>query len=225
VGGREPRNIDFKKVEGTWYGSLWKILTAGASRQNLDEIFRNVSFVIFNYDRCVEQFFYYSLQNYSGLSADEAASVMRNVKIFHPYGTVGSLPWQHCDLSIEFGDYDLEPTKLLAVANKIKTFTERVGDGEDIAEMQSEIALSNTLVFLGFAFHQQNLTLMKPRAFHVISKNVYGTTYKISIADRPVIERGVITLHGDRAAPTVVSLKSMTCHELFDEYWHHLSQT
>jgi hypothetical protein len=44
--------FDQKRALNTWYLPFFQILTESVLRTECDEIFDNVSFVIFNYDRC-----------------------------------------------------------------------------------------------------------------------------------------------------------------------------
>jgi hypothetical protein len=53
---REKRKINYPKLEETWYSGFWKPLKDNVSKSEIDNIFKNISFIVFNYDRCVEQY-------------------------------------------------------------------------------------------------------------------------------------------------------------------------
>ena len=42
---------DFKKTADTWHNVFCKMLTEGVRREDLTDLFKNVSFITFNYDR------------------------------------------------------------------------------------------------------------------------------------------------------------------------------
>src|SRR5690606_26695494 len=120
--------------------------------------------IIFNYDRCIEQYLENALQIYFAISLSEAQSLLRKLKTFHPYGSVGKFSWQikgEGVKPIRFGA-ELSPSELVGVAGGIKTFTERLEDEDIVTAIKNEVATSEVIVFLGFAFHDQNLDLIAP---------------------------------------------------------------
>jgi hypothetical protein len=48
--------MNFANLENTWYGAFQKILTENVEKSNISKLFENVSFITFNYDRCLEHF-------------------------------------------------------------------------------------------------------------------------------------------------------------------------
>ncbi len=86
-------NINFNALEKTWYISFFKLLTEDCAKDELKERFESITLIIFNYDRCIEHFLYYALQIYYKLPGPEAAGLVKNINIYHPYGSVGTLPW------------------------------------------------------------------------------------------------------------------------------------
>jgi hypothetical protein len=91
----EQRRFEPQNLSDTWYENFFKILTEGVRIENLQPIFDDISFVIFDYDRCIEQFLYCSLQNFYGIADQDTAELLARLKISHPYGSVGQLPWQN----------------------------------------------------------------------------------------------------------------------------------
>jgi hypothetical protein len=85
--------MDFNKLTDTWYISFFQLLTENCTKEDLEERFKQVKLIVFNYDRCIEHFIYYALQNYYRLSNIEASELMEYLEIYHPYGVVGTLPW------------------------------------------------------------------------------------------------------------------------------------
>jgi hypothetical protein len=138
------------KSSGTWYETFFKKMTEGLSKDDLSSIPQNLSLIIFNYDRCFEHFLAQSLQDYFKISADAAQHIVSQIQIVHPYGTVGSLPWQGGENPIAFGDD--EPNNLLRLASSIKTFTQGMSDDNDRTKLDDITANAETIVYLGFSY-------------------------------------------------------------------------
>ena len=98
-------------------------------RGDLKERFKSITLIIFNYDRCIEHFIYYALQNYYRLSGSESAELIKCINMYHPYGDVGTLPWVNQNGAMEFGT-EPRSKQLLELVKKIKTFTE--GDRKSV---------------------------------------------------------------------------------------------
>ena len=68
------------------------MLVRGVPKENVSQIFDNVSFIVFNYDRCIEHFLLFVLQNAYGISDREAGKILvEKLRIIHPYGVVGDI--------------------------------------------------------------------------------------------------------------------------------------
>jgi len=181
---RDGRAPDVSKVDGSAIFSLFQSICAGATKRSLRDAFTNVVFINFNYDRCLEHFLYHAILRYSGEDRDFALSIIKDIPIFHPYGVVGLLPWQANrggSPVANFGE-NLGWVELGQVADQIKTFSEEMADDVEIDILKSYIKVSDQIIFLGNAFHQQNMRLIKPDE-QGVARRVYGTCYKIPPAD------------------------------------------
>jgi hypothetical protein len=216
--------IDQRKLEGTWYNSFFQLLTENCRAEDLEKRLSQIKLIIFNYDRCVEHFFYYSLQTYYGIDETEASNLVKAIEIYHPYGTVGSLPWYGGDVIADFGS---EPyhQQLVKLANLIRTFTEGTDPGSsDIQAIREAVSQSNILLFLGFAYHRLNLDLIRPDTPHQDSRQVryFGTAKGISKEDCRAISDELSELGGVDESGIAVR-NDLTCADLFGEYWRSLS--
>jgi hypothetical protein len=97
------KRIDFSKTEDCWLTPFTIILTENCRAKNLPERLKSISFVIFNYDRCVEHYIYHAIKNYYNLSDSKVSELVKNIEFQHPYGSLGPLPWQSQKNSIAFG--------------------------------------------------------------------------------------------------------------------------
>lgn len=210
-------SLDYRRFQDTWYVKLMQLLTEGRRKRDIDKIFKNVSFISFNYDRCIEHFLYHALQTYYSLPPDESAALVNMLPIYHPYGTVGMLPWQDRPGIVPYGG-NSHGDDILSLSAQIKTFSERVEDEPSIAEMHRIVQEAEVAVFLGFGFHPQNLELLKPSDASE-ARHIYATAIGISQNDREVVERQVRSLfQREGPFPYVHLRESFECNSLLDEY-------
>ncbi|MCS0810383.1 hypothetical protein NX774_20865 [Massilia agilis] len=217
--GSLAKKIDLGRVENTWLAALMRFIGENCSRETIKKRLTQLAFVVFNYDRCIEHFFFHAFRTYFRMRDDEAAELVKSLEIYHPYGTVGGLPLaRHDDAEsvIEFGR-DPDETKLLALAKGIKTFTEGMDPASPTSiAMHKCVASASRTVFLGFAFHPLNMELMcgASRTGLLPSGQAYGTVYKTSHSDVKNIETYLRNTMGFDE----VFLEHSTSVELFHEY-------
>lgn len=163
-----------------WLAYLLRDLTRGKSRSDLESVFQNLYIVNFNYDRCVEHFVFLWFQQVYNLSESEAQTVTSNLRIFHPYGRLAHLPFQHPNDHIAFGG-ELDARRLVKMANSIRTYSETVEEDTELEICKREIGSADKLVFMGFGFHQQNMDLLSvPSGFKRSTTRCYATVDGIS---------------------------------------------
>lgn len=217
--------IDYGRLENTWLHSFLQLLTENCTLSKLGERLSSIAFVIFNYDRCVEHYLYHALQNYYGIGKDVAASLLQGLEIYHPYGAVGTLPWQGLANGIEFGART-NPTQLLKLAAQIKTFTEGTDpESSEVVAIQARMQEAQKIVFLGFAFHRMNLDLLwagKLSENPIKGRRCFATAFGLSRSDSEDI---VLDLESRSGLPSInISVRNdLQCNQLFREYWRSIS--
>lgn len=216
-----PRKPDFSRVSETWYNRFMQILTDGCQKEQIVTRFESISFISFNYDRCIEHFLFHALQNYYGIEAGEAGEFMGALNIYHPYGLVGHMPWQDRQDATEFGA-GISGMTLLRRSQQIKTYTEQIEDDAAISEMRLAVQKADTIVFLGFAFHKQNMTLIKPDK-HCKVKSVYATALSISSSDCEVVRAQIVEFVGKLPEAAIYLENNLDCNALFNEYRRSLT--
>ena len=225
----DPSNIynrlKFGSVEETWFNMFWQRISENCQADGLKERLASVVFIVFNYDRCIEHFLYHSIHNYFGLGKDQAATLVNSMQVYHPYGMVGSLPWTDGPAPMEFG---AEPTSqdLMRLAEHIKTFTEGTDpDASEIAAIRNHVIQADRLVFLGFAYHRQNLELLRRTGDSQEDQNIgtkcFGTAVGISDVDLGTIVQEVADYCGASLSPN--QERNLTCCDLFGTYRRALS--
>lgn len=173
--GRDRQIVSGTASDST-FGVIFRLLVAGLGRGAVAKIFDDVSFINFNYDRCLERFMTAAIVSYSGCEPHEAGEIVRRARLLHPYGSLGDLSGP---AALPFG-FSTNDAALGIAADRLRTFTEGVGSNE-VAAIREEMSQAETLVFLGCAHHPQNFDLIRPKIFK--AKNVYGTAYLAPPAD------------------------------------------
>jgi len=219
--------LDFKALQQTWYNSFFQLLTENCGPEAIAHRLSKITFIVFNYDRCLEHYLYHALQNYYRFSSSRAAELVNAIEIYHPYGTVGPLPWKQRAGSVEFGSDPIEPKHLLEAASQIKTFTQGMdAKSSDIVNIKNKFCSANITIFLGFAFHRQNLELLRPAELSMTdklrTKEIYGTAHGMSIADSRIVEDDLQKLTGNTTVKMHIR-HDLKCHDLFQQFWRSLA--
>ncbi|MER9895574.1 hypothetical protein NKJ40_26520 [Mesorhizobium sp. M0119] len=208
--------IDFRSIDDSWHNTFCKMLTENVPLADVGNVFANVSFVTFNYDRCIEHYVVQSLRNYFRLSRQDAEAVAKTLTIIHPYGQVGLLPWQ-----VSGGvPYGARPhhTNLPDIAGQVRTFTERIDDDAIIKRMHRVIAEAEVVVYLGFSYGDMNMQLLTLDGAG--ERRIFGTSLGISEPNKKVVENDILNSMGpDYSIVESIELADLTCNDFLNAYW------
>ena len=201
------------------------MLHEGRSLKDVKNLFQNVSFIIFNYDRCLEHYLFHAIRNYYGLNSSETADVFQGVEFIHPYGQVGVLPELGTgkETQIKFGAA-VQAHVLSGVSQRIMTFSEHHKDAQQLETVKKVLKRTEQIVFLGFAYHQQNLELLNS-SWNYGRPRIYGSALNISSNDTDVIRTELINIFcndGSPVQPSVVLDNGCTAKEMLTTYWRSL---
>lgn len=216
-------DLAHETLEKSWLPRFAWQLVVDVSKHEAARIFDKLHFIIFNYDRCVEQYLYYALQVYYDVTKEEAANILNRVNFYHPYGTVGRLPWQHGDGdAVAFGA-DPNAAELLTLSDGIRTFTESVEKDGSLSAARDAYLDCKQVLFLGFSFGKQNMQLLcKPRSevgqYVPLGRRVYGTSFGVSDDDQGVFQKRIQRSWPARHPQDSIHLHNLTCAALFDRY-------
>jgi hypothetical protein len=217
---------DLKSLDKSWYPLFFQKITEHSNLEGLIKKLNDLSFIIFNYDRCFELFFFKSLMLVYKLNEKDAAEIVKRMAIYHPYGTIGTIPFQNGNKTIDFGDINaLDAKKLLSVLHEIKTFDESCG-GPIGTSIKKACIFAKKTVFLGFAYHRQNIDLLYPESIPVYEDRIepykkynipidvekYGTALEISEYDKNKINENLYN-HDKRVKQTI--LLDNDCYHFF----------
>lgn len=212
---------ELAKLRGTWYAKLSSLIFEGCTKDGLVERLSRITFIIFNYDRCVEHYLYWAIRLTYGLTQQDAALLMETLTIHHPYGSVGPLPWQDNQAPVYFGNPSVGEVSPWNAASKIKTFTEGVGSNEHAA-IQQAVLEAEMVIFLGFGFHHLNMSLLTPTGgsqppIFDGQKRYFGTVFERSKSDREILQSKIEALCRVNGSMRI-DLAPVKCAPLFDEY-------
>jgi hypothetical protein len=223
---RDPTRPDvplaMTAVGSTWYKWFWRLLCDECTSDRLAARGQTVTFVVFNYDRCIEQFLLFAARAYYAMDDKTAAQAVSTIRVLHPYGVIAPLPWQNNREAVEYGTEAVAAAQLLELSRGVQTFTESA-QGERIGQIRAAVDAAELIVFLGFAYHRQNMRLLWPASTQnpARTRRVYGTTKGFSESDRQLITWDIESLAGiDR---NQITLADKTCADLFHEYSRSLS--
>jgi hypothetical protein len=127
---------DEEKAHKSWLSDFFTVLQDGVVETlNLENIFDNLTIINFNYDRCVEHYLFHVFRRLYP-SRGEAPLIQllsSKLKILHPYGVVGHLPWQSQTGVVTFGG---EPSAqdLVLLSEQIRTYNEEVDDTAKVCD-------------------------------------------------------------------------------------------
>ncbi|MEA3044497.1 MAG: hypothetical protein QOH47_2335 [Sphingomonadales bacterium] len=224
---KDDRPFDLSSLSRTWYLRLAQLMTEDVQRRDAERAVANLSIITFNYDRCIEHFLRHALITYYQIQPADAEALACKIPIAHPYGQVGNLEWQACDTWVPFGRPD--SADLLPTSKQIRTFAERIDDETAVEKIHNMVRNAETIVFLGFAFHRQNLELLTPPdGIAGEFKKVLGTSMGLSQSDIGVINAEVARMlayrrHDGRFHHDNLETVPLTCSEFLAAYGRTLT--
>lgn len=207
------QRLNFENLKESWHTVFCKMLTEDVTKDSVEQIFENVSFISFNYDRCIEHYLSQAIANYFDIATNEAEKIVTGMAIVHPYGQVGNLPWQSSP-STRYGQ-EPNPFTLYEVAKQIRTFTERSDDDEMMDRMRDLIREARVIVYLGFSFGDMNMKLLKCNKNN--SVKVFGTSLGMSEPNTDVAVNDARKAMG-LTKTTHVELVPENCHDFLNAY-------
>jgi hypothetical protein len=158
--------IGLASLADTWLPQLFMQMQEGVRREEPHKVFENIAFVCFNYDRIIQHFMFHAVRTFFALDDRATIEALSYLKIVHPYGRIGLLPWEPRENGVPivpFTHFRAQPQSLLNMARQIKTFTEQVAD-DDGAYLKTReyITEAQQVVFLGYGFLDQNMRFLTP---------------------------------------------------------------
>ncbi|TAV15144.1 SIR2 family protein [Rhizobium ruizarguesonis] len=166
LAGREADGINWDNTESTWIAPFARALFDGVRAKDVETLGNNIAIICFNYDRCIEHYLEYAIQKaYRGVERKQARQIVKGMNIIHPYGSLGDIS------QISFGT-PLEHADLYHVTENLITWSESIEEDTMVRGIHDAIIESRNLVFMGFAFANQNMELLNGE---IVSEKAYFT--------------------------------------------------
>jgi hypothetical protein len=209
---QNPEMIPDRPYASTWISHFLSMLVSEMKREQAKDLFRNVTVINFNYDRTIEHFIYSRLQSNFGLNGSEAKGVLASLKMIRPYGSVGPLPWQD-EKGITFGhNVETDHEVLFTLAENVRTYTEQQPSSAFREAIQNAMDSARLVVFLGFGFHNQNMTILHTTKL-APWRRVIGTVKDIDRANWETMKFTIARTVGSHE-PSKVQLLDRDAHNL-----------
>jgi hypothetical protein len=198
-------------VAGGWIGAMFSMAMAGLRREEISSAFKNVTFVNFNYDRAIEQYLYWILQEQTGATPEQAIQIVAQLNMIRPYGSIGQFSPNYSD---QFGFGTSAYFDPFSRLSNLGTYTDQK-PMHDASAMHQALGAAALVIFLGFGYHVSNLDVMK-LAGGYRSAAVLGTVKGIHQANVGLIADR-ITANLLLSSASNVTTFSMTALELLTE--------
>lgn len=157
----------------------------------------NISFITYNYDRSLEQFFFTSLfRSYEGISEQDCLNIIKEINIIHLHGSLGNLEWQN---SKDYKSYDpaFKPQHLKKYASNINIVSDDLDENPEFEIARKIINNGSEIHFLGFGFQEVNLKRLKLTDLSITHK-IAGTAFEIKSAEIQAISSYTNSFLNDR---------------------------
>jgi hypothetical protein len=211
---KHPRTINFEKLNNHWLKPFFNQLINGIQKPDLKQIFRGITIICFNYDRCIEHYLIHALQKAYSISANEAVGLVALLEIYYPYGKVGKLKTELGQPGVAFGA-DLGPEEFIQAVQGIRTYTEQ-GEVEDsLAKIKRAIKNAKAIIFLGFAYHSQNMDILRPAEERGQVNAIFGTAVGISEYEQEEIKK---IAQGLTRGDAKVEINQLNCSPFLEHF-------
>ena len=184
---QEERLGALKRLRGGWVHSLVRLLVTGRKAKDAAHLFSDIALVTFNYERSAELAIYHLAKEAMNMSDQEAGEALAGLKIYRPYGGLGSLRLPHRN-GVPFGSQQVD---IFEMAESISVYTEDLGERPDLIEMADMISKADSIVFLGFGFHTQNMNLIAADSLPNHPRAIYATMTEEPLARQDVFRERV----------------------------------
>jgi len=159
---RAPRDEGELPLRGTenWLFKLGQMMVSGVPRRDVQNCFYKLSIIAFTYDRSIEHYLPWVAAMAFDMPVEEAqALVALHLRIVHPLGIAGQLPWQGDDKpNIDWGTDN--PENILDLTRMIYTSSQRMKRRQFAEYLLAEMAQGRRLAFLGFDFDPIKLRMI-----------------------------------------------------------------
>lgn len=201
-----------REIEASWAQTLIRILVTRVRYEDRLSVLEKLTIITFNYDRCIESILFHSLQKAFSMGTEDATEAMSRLKVFRPYGGLGVLPYSDgVERAVPFGT----DVGWIQLAANISVYTDDLGERPDLVEMRAKLEEAASAVFLGFAFHPQNVQTLSVRPANAVA--TFGTATRESDPRRQGFIRSARSIFDNKTDPRII-LPNFDCKALLEQY-------
>lgn len=215
--GTRESSSHVETLRASWPAQLLRLALRGVRHSDISSLFDTISVVSFNYDRALEHYLYWALRDL-GFADGVVAQAMTSLEVLHPYGTLGPMPWQAAGPgAVPFGAKGVDLARHYGL---IRTYSEQKEDRREIYKIESAVQNAETIVFLGFGFHKQNVDLLTGPMAGMDPQTVFTTAYEVSNSQRRAFEVRIRSAtHRDAA----IHMDDATCDDFFARHGQEIA--
>jgi hypothetical protein len=203
-----------------WLFQLGQLIVKGVPRAKAEECFEKLSIVCFNYDRAIEHYLPFVVQRAFGMSYEEACELVAGrLRIVHPYGVAGRLPWQGDEENGAIWGQD-DPENIVQLSKRIFTASQRAASRQFQSYLRAEMSRGKRLGFLGFGFDPMNVAMLFDQLEHD-NPDMLISLVDIGEVERKAILRLIYRLTGI-TDESRITLENMKAFELLRDYGRFL---
>ena len=164
---------EMTKDDEKWFRYLWETIRASKQEQFMNSPIR---FITFNYDRSLDLLVFNALETICGTLTPECKEFLCDEFITHVHGMLGELR----EITGKGRKYEntQAPGSVNDAAAAIKIAHEAIDSDSGIIRARRIIADAETVIFLGFGFHQENIANLHLHACPVTT--LYGTGFGLT---------------------------------------------
>lgn len=218
----EPRAAGELPLRGTenWLYQLGQLIVKGVPRAKAEECFEKLSIVCFNYDRAIEHYLPWVVMRAFGMTYEESCELVAGrLRIVHPYGVAGRLPWQGDEENGATWGQD-DPENIVQLSKRIFTASQRAASRQFQSYLRAEMSRGKRLGFLGFGFDPMNVAMLFDELEHD-NPDMLISLVDIGEVERKAILRLIYRLTGI-TDESLITLENMKAFELLRDYGRFL---
>ena len=166
--------MNIERFENTWFVKFARMLTRNRYREGRASVFDKISFIVFNYDRCLEFFLLHAIAQVYSISVEEAGQIMPSLVAIHPYGIAAPAPYEPRGLAFGGRPTDAAYT-IMELAKGIRTYS-----GTRARTTSNSCSESRRLIkssFWDLPFTIKTSALLKPKA-RTLRRNLFMAPQK-----------------------------------------------
>lgn len=191
----ENEELLFKLNEQHWYQKFFNKIISNDLKKTKDN-FQRLKIITFNYDRSLEHFLLNMIMTRIGQDRKAALNTLASLEIIHVYGRVHAFQHENnptMQMPIDYGarlNINTQPSFINSCYEIARNHLRTCFDSSELHQKSLDIiASSKNILFLGFAYHPENMKCLGFDFTKPARIKMFGTAYKIHKRDLKSLEK------------------------------------